>query len=168
MKAFIEKLTQANARAVFVRAWAHAQLAVEDGLCEVVIRRALKSRDQEEKYHCLIADIADQYQHFGRKWHKDDMKRLLVDAFKHETANDPVNYPEFASLWKQMGDMRLVPAIGRDGFVALGDQTRRFPAKLANGFITWLLAFGGEQGVVWSDPEYRSQMAQNEMARAAA
>src|SRR3546814_3576481 len=46
----------------------------------------------------------------GRTWDDEDMKRILVDAFKHETKNDP----DFVDLWANMGDLRLVPAIGRD------------------------------------------------------
>src|SRR3546814_2937025 len=82
-------------------------------------------------YHALIGDIAKQYQHAGRTWDDEDMKRILVDAFKHETKNDP----DFVDLWANMGDLRLVPAIGRDGFVPLGEQTRRFPKKLAAALI---------------------------------
>ena len=165
MRAFIENITEDNVRDVFSRAYKHAQLAVNDGLHQLVVRRAVKSRDQEEKYHAMIGDIARQYTHSGRKWNNGDMKRLLVDAFRHETIADPVNYPGFDRLWKEVGDVRLAPAIGRDGFVALGEQTRRFPTKLANGFITWLTAFGNEQGVQWSDPEWVAYM--QEMKEAA-
>lgn len=108
-----------------------------------------KSRPQEEKYHAQIGDIARQYMHAGRKWSDEDMKRLLVDAFKEDTKRDP----DLGPLWLEMGDMRLVPAIGRDGFVALGDQTRKFPKKLATAFIEWLYAFGAENDVEWSEPE---------------
>jgi len=157
MKAFIEKLTPQSLRFVMERAYRHAQKAVPQGDFEVVIRKANKTRDQEERYHAMIGDIAEQYEYFGRKWHQEDMKRLLVDAFKHETKGDHINYPELQDAWAQMGDMRLVPAMGRDGFVALGDQTRRFPKKLATAFITWLFAFGSEQRIVWSDPQYAEQ-----------
>src|ERR1700758_3544195 len=149
MKAFIEKLTPQNARAKFEAAWKHAQAALDEGgLFELVIRRSLKSRDQEEHYHALIGDIAKQYRHFGREWDTEDMKRLLVDAFKYDTKNDP----DLSELWERMGNLHMVPAIGRDGFVALGEQTRKFPVRLAAGFITWLYAFGADKGVVGADP----------------
>lgn len=166
MKAFMEDLTPENVRQVMTRAYRHAENAVQDGRYQVVIRRQIKSRDQEEKYHAMIADIAEQWHYHGRKWDKEDMKRLLVDAFKHETLANPENYEGFDRLWRQVGELKLAPAIGRDGFVALGEQTRRFPAKLANAFISWLQAFGDEQGVVWTDPNWQSQM-RAEMARAA-
>lgn len=158
MRAFIEDITTQNVRDVFTRAFRHAQAAVNDGMYQVVIRRTLKSRDQEEKYHAMIGDIAEQWNYHGRKWSSEDMKRLLVDAFRHETLANPDNYVGFDRLWREVGELRLAPAIGRDGFVALGEQTRRFPKRLAEAFISWLEAFGSEQGVVWSDPKWQSQM----------
>lgn len=153
MKAFIAKITTPESVApVLERARKHALEAVKEGMHEVVIRKATKSRDQECKAHAMIADIAEQYQHAGRQWAAEDLKRLLVDAFKHETLKDP----EFAHLWQEMGETRVVPAIGRDGFVVLGEQTRRFPAKLASGFMDWLAAFAAEHHIAFSDPESRS------------
>lgn len=153
MRAFLEKPTKQNVRLVMAAAYKHAQTALENGAVEVVIRACTKSRDQEEHYHALIADIADQYEHFGRKWGSEDMKRLLVAAFKHETKDDP----EFTKAWRQMGDVRLAPALTGygDGFVTLGDQTRRFPVKLATAFITWLYAFMFENGVHCTDLKYQ-------------
>lgn len=156
MKAFIARFeNHLGMRSALERAYKHASEAVKHGAFEVVIRQAIKSREQEEHYHALIGDIADQYEHFGRKWGEEDMKRLLVDAFKHETRDDP----DLVGCWKDMGDLRLIPAIGRDGFVPLGDQTRRFPKKLACAFITWLLAFMFENGVYCTDPKWQREAA---------
>jgi hypothetical protein len=105
-----------------------------------------KSREQEEKYHAMIGDIARQYSHAGRKWDEEDMKRLLVDSFRRDTKDDE----DLRECWKSMGDMRLVPAIGADGFVALGYPTKKFPKKLASAFIEWLYAFGAEAEIAWS------------------
>lgn len=161
MKAFIEQIrTPAAVRPVMVRAFEHATAAANEGEFEVVIRKATKSREQEQHYHALIGDIASQYDHAGRRWDAEDMKRILVDAFKHETKDDP----EFAQLWRDMGDLRLVPAIGRDGFVPLGEQTRRFPKKLACAFITWLQAFMAENHIACTDPKWASY---EQMGRAA-
>lgn len=159
MKAFIEKLTPMNLRFQMAAAYRHAQAAVLDGAYEVVIRACTKSRDQEEHYHALIGDIAEQYEHFGRKWDEEGMKRLLVAAFKHETKADPINYPGFDKLWAQVGDLTLAPPLRGYGesFVTLGDQTRKFPVKLAAGFITWLYAFMYENGVYCTNPKYQQQ-----------
>jgi hypothetical protein len=58
-----------------------------------------------------------------------------------------------------MGDMTLAPPLDGygDGFVTLGDQTRRFPMKLAGGFITWLYSFMNENGIHCTDPKYAQQ-----------
>ena len=102
-----------------------------------------KSRAQEERYHAMIGDIAKQLTHAGRSWSAEDMKRLLVDAFRNDTKDDP----ELAEEWKEMGHFRMAPSIGRDGFVVLGYPTKKFPKKLASAFIDWLFAFGAENGV---------------------
>ena len=165
MKAFIEQFKNPlQMRAVFTAGYRHAEKALETGAAyELVVRRSNKSRDQEEHYHALIGDISDQYVHYGRKFDPEDMKRLLVAAFKHETKDDEVNYPGFKALWAQMGDLRIVPALTGDGFVTLGDQTRKFPRKLACGFINWLYSFMYENKVHCTNPKY-----QPEQARAAA
>ena len=126
---------------------------------EIVVRAATKSRAQEAHYHALIADIADQFEYAGRKWKPDDMKRLLVDAFKHETVSNPENFPGLAELWRQMGDQRLAPSMNRDGFVVLGEQTRAFPVRLAAAFITWLQAFMSDHGITCTDPNLTEREA---------
>jgi hypothetical protein len=54
----------------------------------VTIAPPRKSRAQEEKYHAQIGDISRQYTHAGRKWDEENMKRLLVAAFKDDTKDD--------------------------------------------------------------------------------
>lgn len=135
---------------VFVHAAARANAAAfcataPDGWM-VKFSEPNKTRLQEEKYHAMIGDIAKQYTHCGRKWEPDDMKRLLVDAFRRDTED------ELRDLWQQMGIAKTVPSIGGDGFVTLGASTKRFPRRLAIAFIDWLYAFGAEQRVTWSEP----------------
>lgn len=132
-----------------------AILEASDGT-RVRLQSARKTRAMEEKYHAQINDIARQFTHCGRKWEAEDMKRLLVDSFRHETKGDP----DLAPLWAEMGEMHLAPALGRDGFVALGIQTRKFPKRLGSAFIEWLNAFGAENNIVWSEPIYAEEVAQ--------
>lgn len=153
MRAFFAKVTSiADISSASRAAHRHMHAALQQYPVEIVIRRLNKSRDQEKQYHVLIADISRQYRHSDRRWHREDMKRLLVDAFWHDTHADP----EFADEWKDVSSLQLAPAIGRDGFVALGMQTRRFSKKLASAFIDWLFAFGNENGVRWSDPSLKA------------
>jgi hypothetical protein len=105
-----------------------------------------KSREQEQKYHAMIGDIARQFEHCGKKWDAEDMKRLLVDQFRRSTINDP----DIAPLWQSMGVVEMAPALDGSGVVMLGAQTRKFPLKLAIVFIEWLYAFGSEINIQWS------------------
>lgn len=101
----------------------------------VIIREEAKSRDQEEKYHAIIGEIAASYPIHGRLWDAESMKRLLVDQFWRETKD------EYAEMWEQVGNIRSVPSIDGSGIVSLGAQTRRFPKRLGSVFIEWLKAF---------------------------
>lgn len=102
------------------------------------IRDPIKSREQEEKYHAMLTDIARDCRLYGKELSAESWKRLCVDAFKHETQDDP----DFSELWRRTGSIETLPALNHPGFVILGEQTRSFGVKLAAGFITWLQAFG--------------------------
>lgn len=107
----------------------------------VTVAEPVKSREQEEKYHAMIGEIAKQHKLFGRLWDTEDMKRILVDQFRRDTIK------EFAELWAAMGHVEMCPSIDGMGVVALGVQTRKFGKKLGSVFIEWLSAFGAENGI---------------------
>jgi hypothetical protein len=111
-----------------------------------------KSRDQEALYHVLIGDIAEQYEHAGRKWDSDSMKRILIDQFRKDTAKDP----DIAHLWASMGQFEMAPSFDGLGVVMLGAQSRKFPMKLASVFVEWLYALGAELNIKWSEPKRKS------------
>lgn len=97
----------------------------------------VKSREQEEKYHAIIGEIAAKEELYGQKLDAESWKRLLIDAFKHETKGDP----DLAGEWEKFGSLKLLPALNHPGFVTVGEQSRKFSKKLATAFIEWLLAF---------------------------
>lgn len=106
---------------------------------EIVLRplKASKSREQEEKYHAIIGEIAAAKTLYGKRLPAESWKRLLIDAFKHETRDDSDLGPE----WAKFGTIELLPALNHPGFVMTGEQSRKFGVKLATAFIEWLLAF---------------------------
>lgn len=108
------------------------------------VTQLVKRREQEEKYHAMIGDIAKQVQHIGRFWDADDMKRLLVDEFAEEMriAGTPLHH-----------DSRVTPSLDGKRIVQLGIQTREFWIKEASEFIEFLYAFGAQRGVKWTEPE---------------
>ena len=70
----------------------------------VQFREPVKSREQEDKYHALIGEIAAHPPPeavallHGKKLSVESWKRLLIDAFKHDTATDPDLAPAVGQL----------------------------------------------------------------------
>lgn len=96
------------------------------------IKLASKSREQEEKYHAMIGDIAKQAQHMGAKWSAEDWKRLLVDQYLRETEN-------------LQG--KIIPNLDGSGIVQLGYQTRKFTKEQASEFVEWLYSWAADNGI---------------------
>lgn len=111
------------------------------GRVVITVADPQKSREQEQHYHALIGEIAATQTLYGKKRDAEVWKRILIDAFRHDTKDDP----EFIADWRQVGDIELVPALNHDGFVMMGVQSRSFTKKLAGAFITWLQEFSAEQ-----------------------
>jgi len=119
-------------------------LAANDGLV-MTISEPVKKREQEEKYHAMIGDIADQCLFMGEKWHKDDWKRLLIDAFAQamREAGEPLHH-----------DSRVSPSLDGHRVVQLGIQSKDFRVKEAANFIEYLQAYGVENGVRFKAPSH--------------
>ena len=126
---------------------AHAAIDEAPDGYTVKISEPKRSSDANAKFHAMLQDLSDQWTLHGRKWDLESMKRLCIDQFKRDTTGDP----EFAAAWRELGAIEIAPSIDGTGVVALGTQSRRFPKKLASGFIQWLDALGAEVGVTWSD-----------------
>jgi hypothetical protein len=100
------------------------------------IKAESKSRDQEEKYHAMLGEIATQAQHLGAKWSTEDWKRLLVDLFAKETG---------------LHAGKIIPSLDGQGIVQLGLQTRNFTKEQAMDFITFLEAWGANNGIFFKE-----------------
>lgn len=108
--------------------------------CHILVQPPKKSREQEQKYHAMLQDIARDCRLYGRDLPADSWKRLCIDAFKHAT-NTP-EFPRLMGYWGRFGVPDLLPALNNPGFVSLGEQSREFPQYVAGAFIEWLQAFG--------------------------
>lgn len=109
-----------------------------------------KTRQQEEKYHAMLGDIAKQAMHLNQVLSLDDWKRLCVHQFKTDCIAN--NIPKLAEYWLKQ-NFRLMPSLDGSGLVALGTQTRDFPKYVAAGFIEWLYFYGSQNNIEWSEPE---------------
>ena len=126
---------EAQAKALMVNLWPKVLKALSAGKqLNMEIKEAAKTREQEEKYHAMIGEVAKQAQHLGSKWSSESWKRLLVDQFCRE--ND-------------IKTGVVIPNLSGDGIVQLGFQTRKFTKEQASEFVEWLHAWGAEHGVVY-------------------
>jgi len=115
--------------------WPKVLEALESGKELVLeIKLANKSREQEEKYHSMISEIATQAQHMGSKWDAESWKRLLVDQFCKESG---------------LKTGVVMPNLSGDGIVQLGFQTRKFTKEQASEFVEWLYAWGADKGITY-------------------
>ena len=117
-----------------VNLWPKVLTALNAGKPLVMeIKAADKSRDQEQKYHAMISEIATQAEHMGSKWNAESWKRLLVDQFCKD-------------IGLKTGG--VIPNLSGDGIVQLGYQTRKFTKEQASEFVEWLYAWSAENGVL--------------------
>ena len=96
------------------------------------IKLVSKTREQEEKYHAMIGDIAKQAQHMGAKWSAEDWKRLLVDQYMRDIG---------------MYNGKVIPNLDSSGIVQLGHQTRNFTKEQASEFVEWLYSWAANNGI---------------------
>lgn len=112
------------------------------------ISQTNKTRIQEERYHAMLNDIAKQCQHLNMKLDRDTWKRLAIDQFKRETLKEP----ECCAKYWARNQLNIIPSLDGSAMVVLGEQSRKFPIKVAAVFIEWLFAWGATNNVTWSDP----------------
>lgn len=100
------------------------------------IKPAKRSCPQNDKYHAMIAEIAQQAQHLGAKWDKESWKRFLVWQFAKDTG---------------LNAGKIVPSLDGTGIVQLGIQTRDFTKEHASEFVEFLQAWAAQNGVTLAE-----------------
>ena len=130
------ELTKDNATALMGSVWPKVKEALATGKHLILeIKDAGKSREQEEKYHAMLGEIAKQAQHLGSKWDSESWKRLLVDQFCKDSG---------------IKTGVVIPNLSGDGIIQLGFQTRKFTKEQATEFVEFLHAWGAEHGITYS------------------
>ena len=118
------------------QAWEYAKNLTMAGQKLILeVKPMSKSREQEEKYHAMIGEIANQAAHLGSRWMCDDWKRLLLDKFARETGRTHGS---------------IIPNLDNTGVVQVGIQSRKFTKTDGAEFIEWLYAWGVENGITWT------------------
>jgi len=130
-------IDQQQATVLMQSLWPKVKSALTAGRkLTIEVKDASKSREQEEKYHAIIGDIAKQAQHMGHKWDAESWKRLMVDKYLRETGfmNSPI-----------------IPNLDGTGIIQLGFQTRKFSKEQASEFVEFLLAWCADNGIELKD-----------------
>jgi hypothetical protein len=126
-------IDKSQAKRLMTMLWPKVLVALDAGRkLTLEVKDASKSREQEEKYHAIIGDIAKQAQHMGHKWDAESWKRLMVDKYLRETGfmNSPI-----------------IPNLDGTGIIQLGFQTRKFSKEQASEFVEFLLAWCADNGI---------------------
>lgn len=132
-----ELRTPEQATSMMQSLWPKVKETIKGGKqLSLEIKPINKSREQEEKYHAMIGEIAKQAQHLGAKWIAEDWKRLLVDQFCKDTG---------------LTGSKVIPNLSGDGIVQLGFQTRNFTKEQASEFVEWLYSWGANNGITFEE-----------------
>lgn len=131
-------IDQQQASALMHNLWPKVKAALAAGRkLTLEVKDASKSREQEEKYHAIIGDIAKQAQHMGSKWDAETWKRLLCDKFVREIGLSS----------------QIMANLDGNGLVQLGFQTRKFTKEQASEFVEFLLAWCADNGIELNDTQ---------------
>ena len=129
--------TPEQASALMAKIWPKVKEALNAGKpLRMEIKADTRSDEQNAKYHAMLSEIATQAKHLGAKWSAEDWKRLLVDLFAKETG---------------LQGGKIIPSLDSNGIVQLGLQTRDFTKEQAMEFITFLEAWGANNGIIFKD-----------------
>lgn len=95
-----------------------------------------KSRPQECGYHAVLGEIARAIRATGRDWSDEDVKRVMLEQFAHDTGR-PTG--------------RLLPSLDGQRLVQTHLQSRKFTKADASEFRDWLGAWAAEHDVELSE-----------------
>jgi hypothetical protein len=95
-----------------------------------------RNDEQNRKLHACLNDIARQVEWHGQKLPAGVWKRLVTAAWLREEGERPV----------------MVPALDGLGVDVIYERTSKLSKSRMASLIEWVLAFGSEHEVRWTDP----------------
>ena len=96
------------------------------------VKKATRITDQNDMFHALIDKVHKEMKAAGSEWTAEDWKRLLIDAWAHETG-------------RKIG--KIAPSLDGQRVVQLGLQSHKFTKEEGSEFIEWLLAWMANKGI---------------------
>lgn len=99
----------------------------------LTIAEPTRNNTQNALMWALLADIEEQAEHCGMKFCAEDWKDLLMSQLRKE--------------------MRMVPNLDNNGFVAIGNRTSKLSKAEFGDLIELIYKLGAEKGVVFHEPK---------------
>ncbi|QNC78751.1 recombination protein NinB [Klebsiella quasipneumoniae] len=96
----------------------------------VTIQEKSRSLDQNRRLWATLRDISEQVNWHGRKLDSESWKCIFTAALKKQD---------------------VVPNLTNDGFVVLGQSTRKMRVSEFSDLLELINSFGAERGVKWSE-----------------
>ena len=119
--------------AALLEAWPKIKDQLQAGKkINLEIKQATRSSEQNMMFHSLIGKIHKAMSEAGSTWGEEDIKRLLIDQWAHETG-------------KKIG--RVVPSLDGERIVQLGLQSHKFTVEETSEFIEFLFAWAADKGI---------------------
>lgn len=104
----------------------------------LVIKQKDRSLEQNAAMHAMLTDISKQVEHAGQRWNVTIWKRLCTAAWLREKGESPA----------------MIPAIDGNGVDLIYEKTSKLNVTQCSELIEWILAFGAEHGVKWTQKDY--------------
>ena len=114
---------------------------------QVVFSEPTRNSDQNAKFHAMCGDIAKQRQWMGKVLKDWQWKVLLISG--HAVATKI--------------DAEMVPGLEGE-FVNIRESSARMGMRRMASLITYVQAWGDQNDVVWSDPESKRAIQEQEAA----
>ena len=106
-----------------------------------------RTNDQNAKLWAMLSDVAEQREHCGRFYSKEDWKCIFMHALGQET--------------------RFVPALDGKGFLPIGQSSSDLSKEEMSDLFEFMQAWGAENGIVFSEPENPAEKRAREAGQAA-
>lgn len=97
----------------------------------VEFKSSKRSLPQNDKLWAMLTEVSEQVEWYGRKLKPDDWKDVFTAGLRRE--------------------LRMVPNLNGDGYVALGMRTSDMTKDEMSQLIELVYAFGAEHGVIFKE-----------------
>ena len=118
-----------------MRRRAHQAIDAAPNEARVEVKDPKRTLPQNSRFWAMLTDVSRQYEHCGRKYEPDQWKVLFLSSLGRE--------------------MQFAPSLDGRGFVPLGQSSSDLSVAEMADLITFMLAWGAENDIEWSDPKDR-------------